>query len=287
MSSQNSHAASSFGVSVAPMTIMQQTSSPINSFSFGQSTASGSTSAMANAISNEEDMEEEVTSVDATNFGGFSGFGLGSTTPMAPKSNPFGGPLITGQSNPVFSTSAPSGELFRPASFSLPAAQSSPQSSPNSFSGNFGTGGGISPIPATASAFGQPAQPGPGQQALGSALGSFGQSRQIGLGSGVGSGFSSASPVPGSGFTGTASSGGFAGATSGGGFAGVAGGGGFVAAASGGGFAGAANAAGGGFAGAGAGGVFQSFGGSGFSSLGRGSPSPTNAHQNLFTQMRK
>lgn len=232
-------------------------------------------------------MEEEVTSLDATNFGGFSGFGLGSTTPMAPKSNPFGGPLITGQSNPVFSTSVPSGELFRPASFSLPAAQSSPQSSPNPFSGNFGTGGGISPIPATASAFGQPGHPGPGQQALGSALGTFGQSRQIGLGSGVGSGFSPASPVPGSGFTGTASSGGFAGATSGGGFAGVAGGGGFVAAASGGGFAGAANAAGGGFAGAGAGGGFQSFGGSAFSSLGGGSPSSANAQQNLFTQMRK
>lgn len=288
MSSQQSHAASSFGESVASMTIMQQTSTPINSFSFGKITASGSSPVIAPAITNEEDMEEEATtSTDTPNFGGFGGFGLGSTTPVTPKSNPFGGPLITGQSNPVFSMSAPSGELFRPASFSLPAAQSSTQSSPNPFSGSFGTGGGISPIPATASAFGQPAQPGPGQQALGSALGAFGQSRQIGLGSGVGAGFSSASHVPGSGFTGAASSGGFAGAASGVGFAGVAGGGGFVTAASGGGFAGAANAAGGGFAGAGAGSGFQSFGGSGFSSFGAGSPSSTNAHQNLFTQMRK
>lgn len=289
ISSQQSHATSSFGESVASMTIMQQTPTPINSFSFGQNTASGSLPVVVPAVTNEEDMEEEATtSADATNFGGFSGLGLGSTTPITAKSNPFGGgPLITGQSNPVFSLSAHSGELFRPASFSLPSAQSSTQSTPNPFSGSFGTGGGISPIPATASAFGQPAQPGAGQQALGSALGAFGQSRQIGLGSGVGAGFTTASPVPGSGFTAAASSGGFAGVASGVGFARVAGGGGFGAAASGGGFAGAANAAGGGFAGAGAGSGFQSFGGSGFSSFGTGSPSSSNPHQNLFTQMRK
>eukprot|EP01018_Ginkgo_biloba_P036197 Gb_08947 [translate_table: standard] len=272
-SSQQTQASSSFGrigmISPEPKTL---SSSPL-----------GSSMGIAPAVSNEEDMEEEATTQMAdTNFGGFGGFGLGSATPTTPKSNPFGGPLVTGQSSPAFSLSVPAGELFRPASFSIPVAQSSPQSSPNLFGSSFVGAGGISPVPATASAFGQPAQPGPGQQALGSALGAFGQSRQLGIGSGFGAGFGSPSSFSGSGFAAAASGGGFAQAASGGGFA---------AAASGGGFAAAANAVGAGFAGAGAGGGFQSFSGnqgsSGFSAFGSGSPGLTNAPQNLFTQIRK
>ncbi|KAH9317873.1 hypothetical protein KI387_019642, partial [Taxus chinensis] len=276
---QQSQAASSFGQNVAILFPEQMTISPLTSSTLGQSLISGSSSAMTSVVTNEEDMEEEATTQTAdVNIGSFGGFGLGSATSTVPKSNPFGGPLITGQPNPAFSLSVPTGELFKPASFSIPAAQSSPQSSPNLFGSSFGSGGGINPTPTTGSSFGQPAQPGPGQQALGSALGAFGQSRQIGLGSGLGAGFGSSSHLPGGGFKGAASGGGFAGAAGGGGFAGAAGGGGFVA---------AANAGTGGFSGGG----FQSFGGnqgsSGFSSFGGGSSGLTNAPQTLFTQMRK
>ncbi|KAH9316211.1 hypothetical protein KI387_024838 [Taxus chinensis] len=285
---QQSQAASSFGQNVTILSPEQMTISSLTSSTLGQSLISGSSSAMTSVVTNEEDMEEEATAQTAdVNIGSFSGFGLGSATSTVPKSNPFGGPLITGQPNPAFSLSVPSGELFKPASFSIPAAQSSPQSSQNLFGSSFGSGSGINPTPTIGSSFGQPAQPGPGQQALGSALGAFGQSRQIGLGSDLGAGFGSSSHLPGSGFKGAASGGGFAGAAGGGGFAGAAGGGGFAGAAGGGGFVAAANAGTGGFSGGG----FQSFGGnqgsSGFSSFGGGSSGLTNAPQSLFTQMRK
>ncbi|KAK6918111.1 hypothetical protein RJ641_016533, partial [Dillenia turbinata] len=97
--------------------------------------------------------------------------------------------------------------LFRPASFSFQHPQPSEPSQPVNlgFFGGF-TSGSTSQAQAS-SAFGQPAQIGQGQQALGSVLGSFGQSRQIGFG------------LPGAagGFAGVASGvGGFAGAASGG-----------------------------------------------------------------------
>ncbi|CAO2835867.1 unnamed protein product [Amaranthus hypochondriacus] len=212
------------------------------------------------AVADQDEMEEEAPETNQTtdlSLGSLAGFGLGSApSTTAPRSNPFGGPITSApQTMPSsISLTVPSGELFRPASFSFQSLQASqPSQSANigSPSGAFGfsnaqqiSGGG---------GFGQPSQiGGSGQQALGSVLGSFGQSRQIGTvlpGSGFG--------VPqslGGGFSGISSSGGsFAGgfataASSGGGFAAAATGGGFAAAAPiGGGFA-AAAPSGGGFA---------------------------------------
>ncbi|XP_065877559.1 nuclear pore complex protein NUP214 isoform X2 [Euphorbia lathyris] len=245
-------------------------------------------------VTEEDEMEEEAPETNQTNgisLGSLGGFGLGSTpSPNVPKANPFGNPfgtIGTNQASSPFSMSVPSGELFRPASFSFQSpqpAQPSPPQNLGAVSGGFGSGAvGQAPAPT----FGQPAQIGAGQAALGSVLGSFGQSRQFGAGlpggfastSSMG-GFSSAAATgggfatvasnrggfaglasAGGGFGGAASggSGGFAGAASGGGgFAGAAasgGGGGFAGAASGGGgFAGAASGGGGGFAGAASGG---------------------------------
>ncbi|XP_020085926.1 nuclear pore complex protein NUP214 isoform X1 [Ananas comosus] len=205
------------------------------------------------SLSQEDEMEEEAPeSSTELNLGALGGFGLGSSAPPShPKSNPFGGsfasPITSSVSSPISLTVSP-GQLFRPSSLSLPAAQPvQPIQSANPFSSST-SGGGFS-------GFGQPAQVGAGQQALGSVLGSFGQSRQLGAGFG---GFSSTGPVggfggfaaaaPGGGFSAAATSGGFASAATGGGFAGAATGGGFAGAATGGGFAGAAT--GGGFAGA-------------------------------------
>ncbi|KAJ6798678.1 nuclear pore complex protein NUP214 [Iris pallida] len=260
------------------------------------------------AISSQEDeMEEEAPDVTTNvSLGSFGGFGLGSTPPSsAPKSNPFGGSFLTSASSTassVLTSPVSPGQLFRPATFSLPSAQPVQTSQPvNSGAFSSGSGGGFS-------GFGQPAQLGVGQQVLGSVLGGFGQSRQLGAsmpgGGSSGGGFSPAANSGGfgsaGGFTsigssggGFAAQGGFAGATAGGGFAGAAAGGGFAAAATGGGFAAAATPAGGGFAGAGTSGGFTSGGfgafgsgtqGGGFSSFssGAGKPPPQ-----LLTQMRK
>jgi nuclear pore complex protein Nup214 len=199
------------------------------------------------AVTEEDEMEEEASETSNTaelNLRSLGGFGIGSApNPAAPKSNPFGGPFGNAVSSPMssaFNMTIPSGELFRPASFSFQSPHSSQPSQPMSstaFSGGFGTG--INVQAPTQTGFGQPAQIGSGQQALGSVLGAFGQSRQLGTGL-PGAGFVSPSGF-GGGFPGTSSSGGFSNASPGGGFAGVA--------SPAGGFAGLASASGG-FAGA-------------------------------------
>ncbi|KAG0574230.1 hypothetical protein KC19_VG245900 [Ceratodon purpureus] len=314
-------------------------------------------------VTDEEDMDEEQLSGGTTSLGGFSLGGLGledssiCSLSQAPKTNlfecpaPFGtqrnsSAFGTQQSSSAFGTqqsssafctqpiasafgtSSPQGQLFRPPSFSLPSAQSPPQTS-----GGFGFGtltqpkmgvnpfvsafGGTttnlpssnpfgsapaspalgSPAQPGAGGFGQPSHLGPGQQALGSALGSFGQTRQMGFGS-----TSPFGSTPSAGFGSAASGSGFGAAGSGGGFASAATGGGFASAATGRGFAGAAT--GGGFGGAGgasessfvraAGGRgkgFGAFGGNssgGFGGAGQPGFGTTNPpDQALFTQMRK
>lgn len=214
------------------------------------STSSSSTTVPAKGkgaaeITTTEDDEMEEEAPDALlSLGAFGGFALGRTAePSAAKPNPFGVSLNTSTATPTapaFSLTAPAGELFRPASFSLPSSQPMQSSQPMT-SGGF-SGGGLS-------GFGRPAQIGAGQQALGSVLGAFGQSRQLGLtaqGAGVAP---SGSFGGGGGFAAAAAAGGgfAAAATPGGGFAAAATtGGGFAAVApSGGGFAGAASASGG------------------------------------------
>ncbi|KAM2244185.1 hypothetical protein EV1_005544 [Malus domestica] len=271
----------------------------------------------------EDDMDEETPDagrVSELSLGSLGGFGLGSGS----KPNPFGGSFGNAQNAQTnatspFSRPVASGELFQPASFnfqSLQPSQSSQPANSGAFAGGFGTSTTAqAPIP---SGFGQPAQVGPGQQALGSVLGAFGQSRQIGTslpGTGFGSpgGFGGgiAGITPTGSFT-SAATGGFAGAASGGGgFASLAsGGGGSAVAASGGsGFAAAASG-GGGFSGAVSGGVGfagAAFGGGGFGGAasggggfgafggqqGSGSFSAfggvggTGKPPELFTQMRK
>ncbi|XP_072960427.1 nuclear pore complex protein NUP214 isoform X2 [Typha angustifolia] len=274
--------------------------------------------------SQEDEMEEEAPDTSTVlNLGSLGGFGLGSAPPPSqPKSNPFGGSFITtnasSASSPNFLTVAP-GELFRPSSLSLPSAQPVQPSQPmNSgpFASNFSGGLG---------GFGQPAQIGAGQHALGSVLGAFGQSRQLGAGvqgmgfapsGGFGGGFSSAANTGGfGGFSSAATGGGFAAVSSSGpGFAGAATGG-FAAVASGsGGFAGAARGfaapaaasntggfaaaalTGSSFGGAGQGGGFMSGGfggfggnqGSGFSAFGGSNAGgPGRPPSDLLTQMRK
>ncbi|KAL2944827.1 hypothetical protein RDABS01_033174 [Bienertia sinuspersici] len=203
-------------------------------------------------------MEEEAPETNQTaqnSLGNFAGFGLGSTpVATAPKSNPFGGPITSSPqtTSSSISLTVPSGELFRPASFSFQSLQP-PQSSQSPSVGAPNAFGFANPQQASSgSGFGQPSQIGSGQQALGSVLGSFGQSRQLGAGL-PSSGFG-VPQSPGGGFLNTPTSGfggGFAtAATGGGGFASAAtGAGGFAAAAapSGGGFAAAAAPSGGGF----------------------------------------
>ncbi|PIA53292.1 hypothetical protein AQUCO_00900103v1 [Aquilegia coerulea] len=224
----------------------------------------------------EDEMEEEASDTTTDlNLSSFGGFGIGSApTSAIPKSNPFGVTFQNTVANPAaspFNSTVPSGELFRPASFNLQPVQTSQPPNQSGFSSRFSA-----PEP-TRSAFGQPAQIG-GPQALGSVLGSFGQSRQLGT-SPPGTGFASTSAFGTGGFSASTASGGF-GFSSGftnpstGGFAGVAstvggfsgvasGGGGFAAVTSGGGgFAGVGSTGGGGFAGVG------SAGGGGFAGVG-------------------
>ncbi|KAK4441074.1 Nuclear pore complex protein [Sesamum alatum] len=292
----------------------------------------GSGKNVVSESSHEEEMEEEAPETDQTTglaLGNFGGFGIGSTSnSTAPKPNPFDVAALT--KNTTSATSqymapASGGELFRPASFNFQSPQPREPLQPPNVS-NFSGGSGIPGQVSAGAGFGQPAHVGAGQQALGSVLGTFGQSRQLGAGlpgssvapaSGFGSGFAG---VPAGGFGGgfaSASGGGFASlaaggggfaaaATVGGGFAAAAtGGGGFAGAASaGGGFAGAANAgggfgaaatAGGGFgssttSGAISGGGFGAFsnqqGNGGFSAFGGGSGTGRPPSE-LFTQMRK
>lgn len=185
----------------------------------------------------EEEMEEESSDAsNVLNLQSFGGFGLGSasiTSPPNPKPNPFGGSFVTANaSSASFShtlTASP-GQPFRPASFSLPTVQ--PAHSSSAFSGGSTSG---------FSGFGQPSQIGAGQQALGSALGAFGQTRQLGSGGFTG-GFSN---VANSGFSSASA---FGGTNSGGGFAALGSQGGGFASSSTGGFA-AVSSIGGGFAG--------------------------------------
>ncbi|KAI3738793.1 hypothetical protein L2E82_28952 [Cichorium intybus] len=211
-------------------------------------------------VTQEDEMEEEAPVPDTSlTLGNLGGFGLGSApNPGAPKQNPFGAPFgnpVATAPVPSFTPPQPTGGLFRPASFNIQSSpptqppQPSQQGSFGAFSGGFGGGGG-------GQGFGQPAQIGSGQQALGSVLGSFGQSRQLGGPSSFGGGFGG-SQTAGGFATAAATGGGFASlASGGGGFGGLAtGGGGFAAAATGGGgFAAAAATGSGGFGGAAAGG---------------------------------
>ncbi|XVE70344.1 hypothetical protein DITRI_Ditri10aG0065100 [Diplodiscus trichospermus] len=280
-------------------------------------------------VTQEDEMEEEApetNQITELGLGSLSSFGIGlAPNPTAPKPSPFGAPFgVVATSPPTssFTTTIPGGELFRPASFSFQSPQPSQLAQPASF-GGFSSGFASStPGQAPAqSAFGQPAQLGAGQQALGSVLGAFGQSRQLNAGL-PGSGFASGSGFAGpqsaagfsnaatgggfaaiastsggfaglasggGGFSGVASGGGFGGpASGGGGFGGLAGGGFTAAASAGGGFAGAAS--GGGFAGAGSGGGFAAFGSQqkvgGFSAFGGGGQTGSKPPE-LFTQMRK
>ena len=224
---------------------------------------SGSTTGEKNesldvAVTEEDEMEEEAPEMSSPvelSLGTLGAFGIGSTpNATAPKSDPFGIAASSSMSS-AFNMTVPSGQLFRPASFSFQSPQSSqPSQLTNSgaFSGGFGTG--TTAQSPTQTGFGQPAQVGSGQQALGSVLGTFGQSRQIGTGL-PGTGFGSPSGLGGGGgFTSTSSPGGFSSAATGGGFAGISPtGGGFAGVASGvAGFASVASAGGtGGFSGGG------------------------------------
>ncbi|KAH1107893.1 hypothetical protein J1N35_011661 [Gossypium stocksii] len=229
-------------------------------------------------LTQEDEMEEEAPETNQMTelgLGSLSSFGIGSTpNPTAPKSNPFGAPfgvVATSAATSSFTSTVNPGELFRPASFSFQSPQPSQSAQPASFgtfSGGFASG---APVQAPAqSAFGQPALLGAGQQALGSVLGAFGQSRQLGI------------ALPGSGFaSGSGFGGGFASPQSAAGFPNAATGGGFAGLASGGGFAGAAGSGSGGF------GAFSSQQrNAGFSAFGGGG-GQTGKPPELFTQMRK
>lgn len=221
------------------------------------STTGGKNESCDIAVTQEDEMEEEAPETSQAtelSLGSLGSFGIDSTpNPTAPKPNPFGGPFGNATTSPTsspFTMTVPSGQLFRPASFTVHSPQSSQLSQPAAFSPFSGFGTGATAQAPTQTGFGKPAQVGQGQQALGSVLGSFGQSRQLGASlpgagfasaSGFGGGFAPASST--SGFSSAATGGGFAGVGStSGGFAGLAsGGGGFAAAASGsGGFAGVA-----------------------------------------------
>lgn len=256
---------------------------------------SGSVTGRTNSLdvqnAQEDDMDEEApdtSSAAGLSLGSLGAFGIGSSpNPTAVKPNPFGGTfgnVATNVTTSPFPMTVPSGELFQPASFDFQSLQPSPSSQPansGAFASGFGTG--TTAQTPSLSGFGQPAQVGPGQQALGSVLGAFGQSRQLGTGL-PGTGFGSPSGF-GGGVAGTKPPGGFSGAASTvGGFAAVAsgGGGGFAALASGvGGFGGAASGVGGfggaapgvgGFGGAASGGA--GFGGAASGGLGFGGAAP-------------
>ncbi|KAD5803531.1 hypothetical protein E3N88_14891 [Mikania micrantha] len=233
-------------------------------------------------VTQEDEMEEEAPDTTQFTLGNLGGFGLGSspnTNPSSPKQNPFGAPFgNVPASMPITFSNPPSGGLFKPASFSVEPQQPSQPPQQTSFGAMSNIFGGNNNPSSGGQGFGQPARIGSGQQALGSVLGSFGQSRQFGAGL---PGSAASSPF-GGGF-GSQTAAGFATASSGGGgFAGLASGGG------GGGFASLASGGGGGFTAAATGGFggFSSQGSSGFSTFGSsgGTGKPPSE---LFTQMRK
>ncbi|VFQ60005.1 unnamed protein product [Cuscuta campestris] len=270
--------------------------------STSQSVSGGKTENTAGAVFEEDEMEEEapeMNQVTEQTLGNLAGFGFGVPTNVSnAKPNPFGTPLpnnTPSQTSTTFTMAAPpDGELFRPASFSFPSLQpSQPPTSFNSLPGGFAPGN-ASQTPG--SGFGKPSQIGPGNSALGSVLGSFGQSRQLGTGlpgsasppaggsvagfptnNNTAGGFSSGALAVGGGFSKLASAGG--------GFAAAAtGGGGFAAAATASGFG--APAAGTGVAGFGGfSNQQQQPGGGGFSAF--GNPAAARPSSQLFTQMRK
>ncbi|GLU19614.1 hypothetical protein SLE2022_358540 [Rubroshorea leprosula] len=282
LSTGSQHSATNISSPASDVALSAQQGPPSSGsalFSAPMSTTISATGESLDVTGTEEDeMEEEAPEAierPELSLGSFGGFGIGSTpNSAASKSNPFGaafGNAATSPASSPFTMTVPSGgELFRPASFNFSSPQPSQPSQPTSFgsfSGGFGAPTtGQAPTP---SGFGQPAQLGAGQQALGSVLGAFGQSRQIGAGL-PGSGFASASGF-GGGFANTPSTGGFSNAATGGGFAGggfagmASQGGGFAAMASqGGGFAGAASTAGGFAAAASAGGFAAAASAGGF-----------------------
>ncbi|KAJ8574010.1 hypothetical protein K7X08_010521 [Anisodus acutangulus] len=221
----------------------------------GADSAVDAKSGSSDVVTHEDEMEEEApesSQMTLNALGNLAGFGIGTAaTPVSTKPNPFGAVSPIESSSPansLFTSTASGCELFRPASFSFQPIQPSQPSSPanfGAFPGSFSPNS-TSQAP-TVSGFGQPAQVGQGQQALGSVLGTFGQSRQLGAGI-PGTGVGSASSF-GRGFMSSSSAGGF-----GGGFSGVSPtGGGFASLASGGVGFGASAAPGGGFAAAAAG----------------------------------
>ncbi|XP_055818482.1 nuclear pore complex protein NUP214 isoform X2 [Solanum dulcamara] len=207
-------------------------------------------SGYSDVVTHEDEMEEEVpenSQMSVNALGNMAGFGIGTAaTPVSTKPNPFGAVSPNKTSSPansLFTSTASGGQLFRPASFSFQPIQPPQPPSP----ANFGAFPGSFSLTSTSQApavsgFGQPAQVGQGQHALGSVLGTFGQSRQLGAGI-PGTGVGSANSF-GRGFMSNSSAGGF-----GGGFSGVSSiGGGFSSLGSGGVGFGASAATSGGFA---------------------------------------
>ncbi|GAB2276891.1 hypothetical protein Dimus_011602 [Dionaea muscipula] len=258
----------------------------------------------------EDEMDEEASETSQTidlSLGSLNGLGMSSTPSLSEsRPNPFGGSFATPVNGPSsFAMSTASNDLFRPASLSFQSLQPSLQTQQAVVgSVSWGFGASNAAHASGGSGFGQPSQIGPGQQALGSVLGSFGQSRQLGsfgqpsqIGPGgfpapqSATGFANAAAASGgSPAAGAAGTGGFAGAAAGtGGFAAAAAGtGGFAAAAAGtGGFAGAA----GGFSGQATGGAgfgaFSTPGAGGFTTFGSGAGGSRPISSDLFTQMRK
>lgn len=233
------------------------------------STTGGKNDSWDIAVTQEDEMEEEAPETSQAtelSLGSLGSFGIGSTpNPTAPKLNPFGSPFGNATTSPTsspFTMTVPSGQLFRPASFTVQSPESSQPSQPATFNAFSGFGTGATAQAPTQTGFGQPAQVGQGQQALGSVLGSFGQSRQLGA-SLPGAGFASASGF-GGGFTPASSISSFPSAATGGGFVGIGSTtGGFAGLASGGGGFGAAASGGGGFVGLASGGFGGAASGSG------------------------
>ncbi|CAN4124342.1 unnamed protein product [Withania somnifera] len=325
----NSRGASSQVSNVGLNTIPEKPFSVSSTPPSGADNAINVKSGCSDVVTHEDEMEEEApenSQMTEDALGNLAGFGIGTAaTPVSTKPDPFGAVSPNKASSPansLFTSVASGGELFRPASFNFQPIQP-PQLSPPA---NFGAFPGSFSLTSTSQApavsgFGQPAQIGQGQHALGSVLGSFGQSRQLGVGI-PGTGVGSASSF-GRGFVSNNSAGGFAGgfsgvSSTGGGFSSLGSGGvgfgaaaapsgGFAAAATGaGGFAAAATSAGGfgaaatsaggvaaptaigsGFSGGGFGAFSsQQSGGSGFPAF-RGSSATARPPSEFFTQMRK
>lgn len=130
-------------------------------------------------------MEEEApenSQMTVNALGNLAGFGIGTAAaPVSTKPNPFGAVSLNKASSPassLFTSTASGGELFRLASFSFQPIQPPQPSSPTNF-GAFPSSFSLTSMSQApvVTGFGQPAQVGQGQHALGSVLGTFGQSR--------------------------------------------------------------------------------------------------------------